>query len=525
MADPADWLLTRAERGNPQTRIDDLHGDRGWSEGNHVRPLIHGATYFRELYDAVEATQAGDIVLFTDWQGDADERLTGEPGSEMVEVFSRADERGVVVCGLVWRSHTDLTGFFAGQNRHLGEQLEKRGVEVVLDMRVRAGGSHHQKFVVVRHRDDPSRDVAFVGGIDLAHNRRDDADHHGDRQSERLADEYGEHPPWHDIQTAIQGPAVYDVETVFRERWDDPAPSSRAPWRRVIDTVRGLDTSPEKLPDQWPAPPPAGEHLVQLLRTYPDLRGGTDYPFANGGERSVGRGYAKAVARAERLVYVEDQYFWGHDVAKVFEEPLRTNPDLRLVVVIPLYPDLAGPNRVPQLLGRQRALARLTEIAPDRVAAYGLENHAGVPVYVHAKACVIDDTWASIGSDNFSRRSWTHDSELSAVVLDETYARDLRLTLAAEHLDRLGQVEQHGLVETMGDCVEPTGMFEAYAAHADALERWHAGGRQGARPPGRLRRLPVPELTAVQRALAKLPLYLVHDPDGRPRHLRRADRY
>ena len=51
-------------------------------------------------------------------------------------------------------------------------------------------------------------------------------------------------------------------------------------------------------------------------------------------------------------------------------------------------------------------------------AIYGLENHAGTPVYVHAKACVIDDTWTTIGSDNFNRRSWTHDSELSAVVID-----------------------------------------------------------------------------------------------------------
>ena len=59
---------------------------------------------------------------------------------------------------------------------------------------------------------------------------------------------------------------------------------------------------------------------------------------------------------------------------------------------------------------------------------------------MHAKTCVVDDTWATIGSDNFNRRSWTHDSELSAVVVDDaaraTYARRLRLTLAAEHLDR-----------------------------------------------------------------------------------------
>jgi phosphatidylserine/phosphatidylglycerophosphate/cardiolipin synthase-like enzyme len=515
--DPAQWLLTKAERGNPSTVLDDRHpGEQAWSTGNLVRPLIHGASYFAALHAAIEATRAGDLVYFTDWQGDADERLTGEPGSEVVEVLGRADERGVDVRGLVWRSHLDQTGFFATENRHLGEQLQHRGAEALLDMRVRTGGSHHQKFVVVRHRDDPSRDVAFVGGMDLAHNRRDDADHGGDPQPQRLTEEYGDHPPWHDVQVEIRGPAVHDVETVFRERWLDPTPLSRSPIRKAVDLVRHHDTSPDGLPEQWPPPPEAGPHTVQLLRTYPNLRHGRDYPFARGGERSVARGYSKAVARAERIVYVEDQYFWGHDVAEPFEESLRAHPELRVIVLIPLVPDIAGLNRLPQYLGRERAIGRLSRVAPGRVAAYGIENHAGTPVYVHAKVCVIDDLWASTGSDNFNRRSWTHDSELSAVVLDEDFARDLRLTLAAEHLDRLSEVQDRGLRETMADCLDPAEMFEAFAQSAAALQAWHDGGCRGARPPGRLRPIPLPRISGWARRWAGPLLDVVHDPDGRP---------
>src|SRR5262249_28813158 len=157
---------------------------------------------------------------------------------------------------------------------------------------------------------------------------------------------------------------------------------------------------------------------------------------------------------------------------------------------------------------------------PGRVAAYGIENHAGTPVYVHAKVCVIDDVWASTGSDNFNRRSWTHDSELSAVVLDHDYALDLRLTLAAEHLDRLGDVSARGLRGVMGDGRDPAGRTDPYAAPAGRLERWHQGGGKGERPPGRLRRIPLPSLSRLTRTWAQVPLDVVHDPDGRPRSLK-----
>src|SRR3954468_14493595 len=270
----SDWLLTKPERGNPATRLDERHpGDQAWSDGNLVRPLIHGATYYAELYERIEATRKGDLLFFTDWQGDADEQLTGEPGSEVSEVLCRADERGVDVRGLVWRSHSSAIGFTSDENLRLGRTLQKRGAEAILDMRVRTGGSHHQKMVVIRHRDDPTRDIAYVGGIDLCHSRRDDAAHGGDPQPQgNLAKEYGDTPPWHDAQAAISGPAVYDVETVFRERWEDPTPLSQAPWRRLADKLRRLDTSPDPLPEQWPPPPEAGHLPVQLLRTYPNLR-------------------------------------------------------------------------------------------------------------------------------------------------------------------------------------------------------------------------------------------------------------
>jgi phosphatidylserine/phosphatidylglycerophosphate/cardiolipin synthase-like enzyme len=512
------WFLSPSERGNAWTRVDARRAPAAWSTGNDARVLVHGATYFAELSASVAEAGRGDLVLFTDWRGDPDEALD-DSGRTVSELLCTAARRGVVVKGLIWRSHLDRLRFSAEENRHLGEEIERAGGEGVLDMRVRAGGSHHQKLVVVRHRDRPELDVAYVGGIDLCHSRRDDERHLGDPQSQKMARVYGRRPPWHDVQLVVRGPVVADIETVFRERWEDPTPVTLNPIHRLADVVRRDDDSPGALPDQWPDPPLAGAAAIQVLRTYPRRRPG--YTFAPDGERSIARAYAKVLSRARRLVYVEDQYLWSREVADVFARALRDQRRLRLIAVVPHFPDqddrLSGP---PNFVGRQAALDVLTAAGRDRVAVYGIENEAGTPIYVHAKVCIVDDYWAAVGSDNFNRRSWTYDSELDIAVIDESsspdgpFAERLRLELAREHLGR-------DATDT-ADLHDADDAFAAFAASASTLQAWHDGGRVEARPPGRLRRVVRPEVGRWTRLWA-VPLYRrLYDPDGRDRSTRRA---
>ena len=91
-----------------------------------------------------------------------------------------------------------------------------------------------------------------------------------------------------------------------------------------------------------------------------------------------------------------------------------------MIAVVPLFPDLDGLlARTPQLLGRARAMREMIDAAPG--PGGGLRHRE--PRRARRSTCTprsasIDDIWATIGSDNFNRRSWTHDSELSAVVVD-----------------------------------------------------------------------------------------------------------
>jgi hypothetical protein len=130
-------------------------------------------------------------------------------------------------------------------------------------------------------------------------------------------------------------------------------------------------------------------------------------------------------------------------------------------------------------------------------------------------------------------RSWTHDSELSCAVLDETQdereprdpaglgdgarflARETRLRLWREHLGRSADDDD--------PLLDPTSGFATFRRTATDLDEWYGGCRRGVRPPGQVRvhrPTPVPPHHAWwARAVARV----AADPDGRPRARKRTD--
>jgi len=467
---------------------------RPWSEGNAVVPRVHGASYFRRLVEVVGRTAAGDEVCFTDWRGDADQ-LLADGGPTVAELLGDAARRGVHVRGLLWRSHSDHTSFSAQENAQLDLDLNDAGGVALLDERVRWGGSHHQKVVIVRHPTRPQEDVAFVGGIDLCHSRRDDARHHGDAQCQPMDERYGVRPPWHDASLELRGPAVGQVHECFVERWNDPTPlDHRNPYRRWRQRRADMPLHPERLIAP-PAPPAAGRHQVQVLRTYGDKRGA--YPFAPHGERTIAQAYERAFSRAQRLVYIEDQYLWSDVVARTLADALRRTPLLQVIAVVPRYPDadgaISGP---PNRLGQIAALRLLSEAGGARFGVYDLENAAGTPIYVHAKVCIVDDAWMTCGSDNFNRRSWTHDSELTCAVVDPegVLPGSLRRELWSEHLGL--PVDDPRLADL---------------AHTQEL--WRSRALEGS---GQARLHEPDSVSRLQRLWAHPLQRLIYDPDGRP---------
>ena len=526
-----DWFLAAGERGNNHSGIDRRHDGVPWTEGNLAELLIDGSQYYTRLYSTLRATSPGDSVYLTGLEGDADERLAG-PGTEVTGVLGDLVEHGVGVRGLLWRSHE--AAFSEEKNLMFSRAVNQLGGEVLLDNRIRRGGSHHQKIVVVRHQTRTADDTAFVGGMDLVHGRHDDERHLGDPQPASLdPDDYGERPGWHDVQVALRGPVVDDVAFTFRERWEDPTPlDTRSPLRWFLHRLSRQPAERAPLAAERVDPPRVGPHAVQVLRTYPARR--KAYPFAPDGERSIARAYVKAFGRARSLIYLEDQYLWSFHATRVICDALRREPALLVVIVIPRYPDPGGRiSGAASVFGRERVQDALYAAGGDRVAIYDLEREDGTAVYVHSKACVVDDIWVAVGSDNLNRRSWTHDSEISCAIIDETrdereprdpagvgdgarvFARETRLRLACEHT---GGADRNGMID-------PRQWFAALRHRAEAVDVWHRDGERGPRPPGHLRAHVIERVDAAHHGLVHWAHTHLLDPDGRPSRLKRSDTF
>ena len=119
----------------------------------------------------------------------------------------------------------------------------------------------------------------------------------------------------------------------------------------------------------------------------------------------------------------------------ILAEKLRRPPSdaFRLVVLLPARPnDGADDTR-----GQLGVLAAADDGA-GRFLACTLRQRGAHRrwVYVHAKIGIVDDEWLTLGSANLNEHSLFNDTEVNVVVRDADLARQTRLRLWAEHLER-----------------------------------------------------------------------------------------
>ena len=353
--------------------------------------------------------------------------------------------KGVEVKVLIWGSPEH---FSHDDPKKAHEQLTQVGVSCILDDSAKGLLHHpieslHQKIAVV----DGTH--AFVGGIDMLIEVSGDFDRwdtHSHHYSSPLRSNKEESTPhnWHDAHAMIEGPAAGDVESNFRQRWNDVV--VRHKWDSQL------------LVPEHPLPPPLeSTSLVQVARTIP----AHTYSFApKDGIAGIAQLYANALSNAQHFVYMENQYLWIRAFYGIDRPDLGTDsPDMernvrelaaalqRGATVALLLPDHPNTGRA----FTDEGLARLRAEAPDaaaqgRIQVFCLASSTEVdgvedyrPIYVHAKITIVDDLWSTVGSANLNNRGMRDDTEMNVATLDAGLARGLRTLLLAEHLELIGE--------------------------------------------------------------------------------------
>jgi phosphatidylserine/phosphatidylglycerophosphate/cardiolipin synthase-like enzyme len=304
--------------------------------------------------------------------------------------------------------------------------------------------TYHQKFAVVDDR------IAILGGLDVNERRWDTPAH--DQSAPQT---------WHDISSRLEGPAVADCAEHFRRLWNAEMPRFRAiagEW--MSGTDKKLVLEPLDPIERPPAvPPPAGAARVQVLRT---LSRRDPRLFAFGPRahiRELEAAHRKIIFAAERLLYIEAQFFRFQPAARWVVERCRQAPALKVILVLPNAPEEVAfegnkhpahrhgewlqaraldymRKRLRDRIGffalARPARANATEKAyePDRGTAFG----SGV-IHVHSKLLIADDAGCLVSSANINGRSFRWDTEFGMLWQDPEVIPVFRKRLWQQLLD------------------------------------------------------------------------------------------
>ena len=408
--------------------------------GNRVIPWIDGVPFYERLAAAFRGARARvwAVVSFIE------PGFRFPDGTAWWDLLDACQARGVDVRVLFWRTprffrtaHVFLGGaedraFLARRGAAWAARWDSSGAD--------APHCHHQKAFVVDAGEPDA--IAFVGGMVLSTATLARPGHH-----------HGEEK--HDAFLELRGPVVVDAEHNFVQRWNQARRDREAPpWP---DEARA---GPLDLPTR--VPPPCGAVEVQLCRTIkPGIYPGTTRspggpPFdGSDGEQTILEHYREAFAAARRTIYIENQHPGELSLLAALERALVRG--VRVVMVVPGEPmaairrasvevaalaaeGRAADHRYGPTFQQLAALARhpgftLAALARSDRDAGGAWVHR--EIYTHAKLCVVDGAWATLGSANLVDLSLTRDhSELNASFWGRDACMPLLRRLIGEHTDR-----------------------------------------------------------------------------------------
>lgn len=349
-----------------------LHGDAPSriSRGNAVE-LLADDEQFDALTNAIDRARETVHLLQFLWEPGfrARFRLGGLRRGTLAEDLVDAARRGARVRVMVNENAVvpDDVDEIRRALRPAGDRAEVLGFPISPTVM-------HAKVLVV---DD---EEAFVIGPIFMQKSWDTTAHHGDDPRR------GTDRPTHDVSVRLRGPAVRDVAEVFALHWNEIAR------RRSVEAVALAPAAGSA------AGPAAGALAAQVVRTLPRLV----FREEPNGETGILESYERALALAERFVYLENQYFTSETIVRALHRLLVAKPALEIVVLANDLVDVPFYNR-----WQRRNVASLRYPEHPRLGFFvlaeptpGDPSRPAAPIYVHSKLGMVDDCWMTVGTAN-----------------------------------------------------------------------------------------------------------------------------
>lgn len=382
------WLVTNAT-------LDLANGNPfNLSEGNTFEPVIDGSELFPRVTDAVKASDISINFMNMNFRIGADlkamrrgnhlitnftpdppplgQRVAGDKIHEIMKTKANDGQAVRVVVADIPMATDDavrqVKEFFT--NTSVQTRVAEYGISVL-----------HGRTVIVDGQK------AFVIGSSFDQSYFSSSNH-------EIRDRRHRGSLLHDVAAGVTGPAVAPIDETFVTIWN------QADRDATPETPRARFTG-------------SGAVAMQVLRTLPGGKFDSPFPGAlpiHHGETGILEAYQRAIARAEKYIYIEDQYFTNSAIVDALIIRMNQVPTLQLIMVVNIKPDVTGYPRkqVKNIRMMQEKISNHAQrfrvftlwstqfsTEPNRARPFEIMN-----INVHSKVAIIDDKWATIGTAN-----------------------------------------------------------------------------------------------------------------------------
>ncbi|MET0382379.1 MAG: phospholipase D-like domain-containing protein [Burkholderiaceae bacterium] len=354
------------------------------SAGNRVDLLQDGPLTYAAMFEAIEG--ARDHVHLESYilesQG---------PGEEFARRLIERAKAGVHV-----NVFYDSFGSIGTPGSYF-DQLRANGISVCEYNPLRRIGNllsralhlrDHRKLMVVDGR------VAFIGGVNIstvysAGSSPLTSVALGSGAASAGGGAEPQRPGWRDTHVRVTGPVVAQLQQLFIEHWLKHSPLA----------LRGAD--------YFPRLAPVGTQFVALAARDAGRRRNPFY-----------RALLTAVGAARHRILLTTAYLVPtRRLMRALTRAARRGVEVQLL--LPGTSDFWAPLQA----GRSH-YARLLRA--------GVRLHELHDTLLHAKTCVIDGLWTTVGSSNLDWRSFLHNAEANLIVLDAPLAQEMERVFAAD---------------------------------------------------------------------------------------------